>query len=249
MSVRISVPIPVFNGEKYLPTQLNSILKQLSEEDEVVISYNKSNDSTWDIITDYEKKYKIIKVIVCETLGVLPNSQNALKHCRGKYILFADQDDYWLDRKVECVLTAFSQCNPPVVLHNMRYANGDLQPSDVTLFKERHSHPGLLWNLIKNSYHGGCMAIDSKYIDVFYPIPAKIGFGDRWVGLVGEMCGNPVFIPEVLMLYRRHENNLSPRNRRSTKIIIPERIRLIIELYKRKKNIKRIFQIGNPADE
>ena len=238
MCVRVSVPIPVFNGEKYLPTQLDSILKQLSYEDEVVISYNQSSDSTWHIIKDYEKKYRIVKVVVCEDLGVLPNSQNALKYCSGKYIFFADQDDCWLDGKVDCVLKAFSKSNPPVVLHNMRYADGELKPSDVTLFKERHSRPGLLWNIIKNSYHGGCMAIDSNYIDVLYPVPENIGFGDRWVGLVGEMCGNPVFIPEVLMLYRRHSNNLSPSKRRNIEIVIPERFRLIIELYKRKKIIK-----------
>lgn len=239
MNKRISVPIPVYNGEKYLLTQLDSILKQLSDEDEVIISYNESTDSTWDIIKEYEKKYSIVKVIVCNELGVSPNSQNALRHCSGKYIFFADQDDCWLDGKVASVLEAFSHNNPPVVLHDMRYADGNLQPSNITMFAERHSRPGLLRNLIKNSYHGGCMAIDADYIDVFYPIPERIGFGDKWVGLVGEMCGAPGFIPKVLMLYRRHENNLSSRKRRSFKIIIPERIFLIKELYKRRKLITK----------
>lgn len=239
MSIRISVPIPVYNGAKYLPTQLDSILCQLTDEDEVVISYNISTDDTWNVIKDYESRFNNVKVITCKETGVLPNSQNALRHCKGKYILFADQDDYWVNTKVQKVLQAFSEGNPPIVVHNMRYADGNLNPSDLTMFDERHSRPGLVWNIIKNSYHGGCMAIDSKYIDVLYPLPEGIGFGDRWVGLVGELCGKPVFISDVLMLHRRHENNLSSTKRRSMSIIIPERIRLIKELYKRSKIIKK----------
>lgn len=242
MSVRISVSMAVYNGEKYIRTQLDSIVKQLSTEDEVVISYNPSTDATWEIIKEYESKYEIVKVFVCEELGVLPNSKNSLNHCSGKYIFFADQDDCWTDNKVELVMRAFKEKNPPVVLHDMQYTDGELNPTGVTMFAERHSRPGIIRNVIKNSYHGGCMAMESRYLKYIHPVPKNIGFGDMWGGLVGEMLGKPVFIPEVLMLYRRHDSNLSSEERRSLSIIIPERIRLIKELYKRKKEIKRAMR-------
>ena len=122
----------------------------------------------------------------------------------------------------------------------MRYADADLNPTDKTMFAERGSRPGLLRNLIKNSYHGGCMAINARYLNVIYPVPLGVGFGDMWAGLVGEMCGKPVFIDKVLMLFRCHNNNLSSRKRRRMEMVISERLRLIKELYLRRKLIKNI---------
>ncbi len=240
MAMRISVPIPVYNGAKYLPTQLDSILKQLSENDEIIISYNPSTDSTWDVIKKYEENNKNIKVYTCDVMGVTPNGNNALSHCSGKYILPADQDDLWLDGKVKNVVCAFEKSNAPIVLHDMRYADTDLNPTDKTMFAERGSRPGLLRNLIKNSYHGGCMAINASYLNVIYPVPLGVGFGDMWAGLVGELCGEPIFINKVLMLFRCHNHNLSSRNRRDLGVILPERLRLIKELYFRRKVIKNI---------
>lgn len=51
-----SVCIATFNGGRYLREQLDSILSQLSAEDEVVISDDGSVDDTWDILTEYAEK-------------------------------------------------------------------------------------------------------------------------------------------------------------------------------------------------
>ena len=84
------------------------------------------------------------------------------------------------------------------------------------------------------------MAINARYVNVIYPVPLGVGFGDMWARLVGEMCGKPVFIDKVLMLFRCHNNNLSSRKRRRMEMVISERLRLIKELYLRRKLIKNI---------
>ena len=53
----ISVAMAVYNGEKYLPEQLDSILCQLEPQDEIVISYDKSKDGTWQLIQSYSEKH------------------------------------------------------------------------------------------------------------------------------------------------------------------------------------------------
>ena len=49
----ISVCIPTYNGEKYLNKQLDSILAQLGQEDEIIISDDSSTDNTINIIESY----------------------------------------------------------------------------------------------------------------------------------------------------------------------------------------------------
>lgn len=236
---RVSAYMSVYNGEKYLHTQIDSIISQLTDEDELVISCNPSTDRSWEILKEYESKYSNIRVLFCEKMGVEANAGNALCHCRGKYLLSTDQDDCWLPGKVEAVVKVFETTNAPVVLHNMEYADGDLNPTGKFMFEERHSKPGLIRNFIKNSYHGGCMAFNAGYVDVFLPVPDGVGFGDMWNGLVGELCGKPVFLDDVYMLFRCHNNNLSSRKTRSLIVVIPERFRLTRELIRRARIIRK----------
>lgn len=106
----ISVCIATHNGEKYIKEQLDSILCQLSTEDEVVISDDGSTDSTLEILSDYnDSRIKVYQYkqpyksrhphsYVCK------NFENALKHAEGDYIFLSDQDDYWMEGKVDkCV--------------------------------------------------------------------------------------------------------------------------------------------------
>lgn len=61
-----SVCIATFNGGAYLKEQLDSILKQLSPEDEVIISDDGSVDDTWSILTEYahnDPRIKLLKVL------------------------------------------------------------------------------------------------------------------------------------------------------------------------------------------
>lgn len=238
--IRVSVAMTAYNGAKYISQQLDSILRQLDKTDEVIISYNNSTDDTWNIIKDYEKRYyPMVKVFRCEQTGIRANGENARAHCRGKYIFIADQDDYWLDGKVDAVLNAFEKTDAPIVLHDMRYADSQLNPLEKTMFKERNSKPGLIHNLLKNSYHGGCMAINAKYYPFMASRPDGVGFGDMWIGLIGEMCGTPVFIDHVYMLFRCHSTNLSSRVRRKLSSILPERMRLVWHLAKRWPSIMK----------
>ena len=66
-----SVVIATYNGEKFLRDQLDSIIPQLRDCDEVVISDDGSTDGTLDIINEYVKKYSIINYYEGPRRGVL----------------------------------------------------------------------------------------------------------------------------------------------------------------------------------
>ena len=68
-----SVVIATYNGEKFLRDQLDSIIPQLRDCDEVVISDDGSTDGTLDIINEYVKKYSIINYYEGPRRGVIKN--------------------------------------------------------------------------------------------------------------------------------------------------------------------------------
>lgn len=99
----ITVCIATFNGEKYIREQLNSILFQLSLQDEVIVSDDGSTDNTISIIKSFnDKRIKIIDGVYRHSPTL--NFENALKEAKGDYIFLADQDDVWKDDKVKICL-------------------------------------------------------------------------------------------------------------------------------------------------
>ena len=91
----ISVCIATYNGEKYIEEQIASILPQLKENDEIIISDDYSTDNTIQVLTKINsKKIKIFKNQ--GEKGYTSNFENAIKQAKGNYIFLCDQDDVWL---------------------------------------------------------------------------------------------------------------------------------------------------------
>ena len=112
----ISVAMATYNGEKYIKEQLDSILKQLNNNDEIIISDDGSTDNTINIINSYNDKR--IRIIEGPHKSVKQNFANAISNCKGKYIFLSDQDDIWLDYKVDTVLKVFETTNCTCVVHD-----------------------------------------------------------------------------------------------------------------------------------
>ena len=223
----ISVAMAVYNGQKYLDAQVQSILKQLREDDQLVISYNESADRTWELIQSYAQKDSRVQIVRCAEPGVNQNFEHALKHCRGDYIFLSDQDDVWLDCKVEKVMQYAQENRCQLVLHDTYITDEELKRRPATMFAERDSRPGLIRNLVHNAYHGSCMAFSQSILKQALPIPQGIGFHDRWIGELAEFYGKTGFLKEPLMEYRRHETNASTFQKRPLHVIIKERARFI----------------------
>lgn len=82
-----SVCIATFNGGRYLREQLDSILSQLSAEDEVVISDDGSVDDTWDILTEYAEKISESSFFGPRQ-GLIANFGYAIQQTKGDLIFW-----------------------------------------------------------------------------------------------------------------------------------------------------------------
>lgn len=92
---KISVIIPVYNREKTIKRAIDSVIKQLDENTELVIVNDGSTDKTEDIIKEQiEKCRSNISYYTKENEGVAATRNFGIEHSKGDYIIFVDSDDY-----------------------------------------------------------------------------------------------------------------------------------------------------------
>ena len=207
----VSVVMAVYNGEKYIREQIDSILVQLREKDELIISYNESIDGTLNVISEYEKNDDRIQVFCCSERGVIPNFENAIKHANGDVIFLCDQDDIWDINKISKVMKEFNN-NVVLVEHNCEFVASNGAHLNGDLFKRRKARKGYFKNLCINCYQGSCMAFKKDLVKYICPIPRDLAMHDQWIGLIAEKCGNITFLDEQLIKYRRHDEAVSDIN-------------------------------------
>lgn len=229
----ISVCVATYNGEKYIREQLDSILCNIGEDDELIISDDGSSDQTYKIAQEYARKYMNCKCIKGPGKGVIKNFEYALLHASGDIIFLSDQDDIWENNKVERIVKQFNNPNVLVVVHDAIIVDGNGKMIQNSLFKIRGSRVGLLKNLIKNSYIGCCMAIRPDLLKDALPFPNDIEMHDWWLGLISELKKGSIFIDEKLIKYRRHGNNVSPMQHYPWPKMVKNRFVLVKELVQR----------------
>lgn len=229
---KISVAMAVYNGERFLPEQLDSILCQLEAQDELVISYDQSKDRTWEILCDYAARYQQIKIIKNTDPGVSGNFNNALLNCTGDYLFICDQDDRWSENKRAAVLETFAQTGADMVIHNGVHIDIEGNVTSIPFFDMYRIGNGKIRNLLKPRYSGCCMAFSKEIAGKILPFPERIDAYDHWIGTVGEFAGKIAYDNRILLYHRLHDKNVTTPTRR-LKVIVAARSRLLRELRKR----------------
>ncbi|MFD8707918.1 glycosyltransferase family 2 protein [Kitasatospora sp. NPDC059648] len=102
---RLSIGLPVYNGEEYLAESLDALLGQTYEDFELVISDNASTDRTQDICRTYAKQDSRIRYLrLPVNVGAAPNHNYVFTQCRGELFKWASHDDlYARDLLRRCV--------------------------------------------------------------------------------------------------------------------------------------------------
>lgn len=231
---RITVCMPTYNGEKYIRRQLETILSQLGQEDEVVVSDDSSSDSTLAIVESFnDKRIRIFRDNKYHSAK--NNMENALKQARGMYIFLADQDDVWMEGKVSQMMNLLE--NYDLVVSDAIVVDANENVIHDSLMSLLNSGKGMLKNFVKNTYVGCCMAFRRDLLKVVLPFPSNIPMHDNWIGLCSE-CKRKriVFSDKPLILYRRHGDNASTcstKGNRPVYIRIKDRWNLFVSLSSR----------------
>ncbi|SMN02237.1 Putative N-acetylgalactosaminyl-diphosphoundecaprenol glucuronosyltransferase [uncultured Candidatus Thioglobus sp.] len=109
---KISVIMPVYNGEKYLKEAINSILNQTFTDFEFIIINDGSTDNTGNIILSYDDE-RIIYIKNQENLKISKTLNKGIELAKGEYIARMDADDICFPKRLEKQIS-FMQKNPKV---------------------------------------------------------------------------------------------------------------------------------------
>ena len=231
---KVSVAMTVCNSERFLKPQLNSILRELGPEDELVISDDGSTDCTMSIIAGMQDRRIRTVENSPERRGVIQNIQNAMVHCRNDIIVLSDHDDIWLPGRIARVQKVFeSNRDVSLVVCNAEVIDEEDRVVHPSYYALRYSGPGVLKNILKNTYIGSCMSFRRSVLPIVLPIPKRVPMHDMWIGILNDIFYKSVFISDVLVRYRRHSDNISRFSRAAIHKLFAYRAVLGFELMKR----------------
>lgn len=211
--MKISVCIATYNGEKFIAEQLSSILMQIGDNDEVIVSDDCSTDDTLQVIESFgDKRIKVYhhdKRKAKFTIDyATANFENALKHANGDIIFLSDQDDVWMPTKVSTMLAALEDND--MVMSDCTVVDSKQNIIHTSYYStQRFFKTNLAYNIIKPAFLGSCMAFRRNTLDRALPFP-PYGVGhDLWLGLIGLRFYKFQFIKQPLMNYRRHDQTVT----------------------------------------
>ena len=104
---KISVVMTSYNGEKYIREQLDSIITNITENDELIIGDDGSTDNTISIIDEYLDKFPHIKLVKSQKLGTTNNLERLISMTNGDIIFIADQEFAMLFRIIQRLIWFF----------------------------------------------------------------------------------------------------------------------------------------------
>jgi len=153
-TVPISVIVPIFRIEKYLPKCIDSLLNQSFSNFELILVNDGSPDGCPQICDEYAKKDSRIKVVHKANGGLVSARKEGLKKASGKYISFVDGDD-WVDNYYLDVLYKLAEANSSdlVVTAHFREFNGKIEtikPKSAGVYDSNEIQSSILPRVIYN---------------------------------------------------------------------------------------------------
>ncbi|MGG1419041.1 glycosyltransferase family 2 protein [Bacillus subtilis] len=213
--VKVSVVIPVYNGEKYLRECLDSVLGQTLKNIEVLIVDDGSTDSTRNILKCYEAVDERVKPIYQANQGPATARNNALKQARGEYVAFIDADD-WVDRETYATMYEVARENKAdIVFTDMRWEYEDGTKSYTKSYSAKANTPldrdaikaEILTDFLYNGSYGSvCKLFRKSLIDTYdLAFPAGKFLGEDWLFNMDAFtyCQTAYYIDKPLYHYRQ----------------------------------------------
>lgn len=250
---RLSIGLPVYNGEKYVAESIEALLGQTYEDFELIISDNASTDGTAEICRRYEKLDSRVRYLRQDrNIGAAPNQGFLLMEARGELFKWAAADDLYARDLVKRCVEVLDECSDVILAHcwtaAIDAAGSVTQSLEYPLKTNSPSAPErfhtMLFGTGKNDY--GLLRADDNYGVMRAAVLRRVTpqgsyyHADRVFTTEIALHGRFYQVPEFLYFRRDHSDrpqhatptvrgwcgNLDPR--RKNRIIHPT-VRLLAE--------------------
>jgi glycosyltransferase involved in cell wall biosynthesis len=204
----VSVVMCTYNGELFIEEQLRTLEQQTYPNIEFICSDNGSTDNTAGILKNWCSRKQGRHFFICQEKGLNKNFYSALSHATGGYIIFCDQDDIWLENKVER-LVSFHQQHPQnsMVYCLSKEFNGEV-PTDTHIRKRNYLEGTDIRKTMLISFTlGHNMCLKKEMLNKMPQSPDEVIAFDWWITVSAMSIGPIKCLPEVLTFWRKHANN------------------------------------------
>jgi glycosyltransferase involved in cell wall biosynthesis len=217
---KVDVLMSVYNGEKYLAEQIESVLNQDYKDFVVHIRDDGSTDRSVDIIRHYARRNpdKIFYTVADKNSGSAAGGFFALlADSYAPYVMFCDQDDVWFKNKISLSMQAMLEAelqygiNVPLLLHtDLTVTDSSLKIKSESMFRYQHldyRRTEVKSLAVQNIVTGCTMLINRSLAARLTHIPQTVPVHDWWIALFAACCGKIVFLNKPTLYYRQHGEN------------------------------------------
>ncbi len=221
-TVQVSVAMATWQGERFLPEQLASLLDQTRLPDEMVVIDDASTDGTREVLEAFRAiaPFPVVIVTTPNRQGSTPAFARAIAAATGDIIALADQDDIWLPHKLAHLEAIFERDPATTFAFSDATLIDDAgEATEATMWQVRRFTPELQERVRAHPFTEiahrflatGCtIAFRRELRSVLLPFPT--GFSstidpmvhDRWLSIVLSGAGRVAVVDEPLVAYRIH---------------------------------------------
>lgn len=212
--MKVSVCMATYNGERYLDEQLRSILRQLGRDDEIIIVDDASLDSTPDIIASFaDARIRLVRNRT--NIGVNQSFARALSLAANDVVFMSDQDDVWVENRVERMRAELIRTGSLLVSSNQAFidAAGDptAYPADRVRADASVKHFRNILDIFagRKHYYGCTMAFRRELTPLILPVPAFVESHDLWIALAANLARRNAHLEADTLRRRLHGENAS----------------------------------------
>ena len=211
---KIQVLLSSYNGEKYIKQQLESINNQTFPNIDILVRDDGSSDQTLSQLIEYSQSHDNISIMKGTNVGVIESFIQLLNHTdeHSDYFCFCDQDDVWMQDKIEIAVNALSEYStvPGMVFTSTQLVDADLHP--IKIWPESPNRTPAFENaLIENVAVGATITFNKAARDLIRSesIHAdRLQMHDWWTYLCISAFGKVIYISQPSIYYRQHGNNV-----------------------------------------
>lgn len=220
----VDILLPTYNGGHYLQQQIDSIIRQSYTNWKLLVRDDSSKDDSLNQLRRYANKYPN-KIILIEdklgNLGATKSFEILLKHSTAEYVMLSDQDDIWMDDKVEITLNFLKQLEkkypekPCMVSTDAKCIDENNHIICESFFKSQKFYYDVEDDVERmvalNIVQGSTCCLNRQTIEKVLPIP-KEQFHDKWMAVITAYYGHYRYLRRPTLLYRQHRNNVVGAN-------------------------------------
>ena len=215
MTPKIEILMATYNGETYIREQIDSIINQTYKNWVLLVRDDNSKDNTVSIIEEYEQKDSRIRLLRDKkgNLGFVRNFEELMANSLEDFIMFSDQDDYWIENRIEKYIEIITNLSSedmkkPLLIHS----NSFICDKELNIKKEKfisNCAEDKEFDIVFFNYivQGSTALINRKLVNLALPFSSKVTLHDRYLHLLAEFLGKRIFLNQSLMKYRQHDNN------------------------------------------